>query len=96
MQIPVALGESNGGEIFWMYVSSNMAIYAIEMTRLEINGNLITLQPMSSQLFSEKDDFIMKYEVDQSSINSQSSIIVLREMWMWPTIPQQTLCSKQK
>ena len=62
VQIPVAPDEWNGGEIFWMCASSNMAIYAIDMTKLEVNGNLVTLQPGSSQLFS-KNDFIVKYEV---------------------------------
>ena len=45
MQIPVAIDESNGGEIYWMYVSANMGICAIEMTKLEVNGNLVRLQP---------------------------------------------------
>ena len=64
MQILVALDESNGGEIFWMCASSNMAIYAIEMIKFEVNGKLVTLQTASFQLFSEKEDFILKYEVD--------------------------------
>ena len=51
-----------------------MAIHAIEMTKLEVNGNLVTLQPGSSQLFS-KNDLIMKYEVEQSSMNSPSFIV---------------------
>ena len=46
-----------------------MAIYAIEISKLQVNGNLVMLQPGSSQLFS-LNDFIMKYEVDQSSMNS--------------------------
>ena len=70
MQILVALDESNGGENFSMCASSNMAVYAIEISKLEVNGNLVMLQPGSSQLFSEKKDFIMKYEVDQSSMDS--------------------------
>ena len=61
MQVSVALDESNGGEIFWICASSNMAVYAIEMTKLLVNGKLVTLQPRSSQLFDEKEDFIMKY-----------------------------------
>ena len=64
VQIQVALDESNGGEICQMCSSSNMAIYAIEMTKLEVNGNLVMLQPESFQLFSNKDDFIMKCEID--------------------------------
>ena len=44
MHIPVALDESNGGEIFLMCASSNMAVYAIEITRLEVIGKLVTLQ----------------------------------------------------
>ena len=66
VQIPVALDESNGTEIFWMCASSNMAGYAIEMTKLEIDGKLVTLHPGSSQLFDENEDFIMKYEVNQA------------------------------
>ena len=69
MQIPVALDESNEGEIFWMCASAHMAIYAIEMS------NRVTLQPGSSHLFSE-NDFSMKYEVDQSSMNLPSFIIL--------------------
>ena len=75
MQIPIALDESNGGEIFWMCGSSNMAVYAIEMTKLNINGKLVTLQPGSLQLYNEKEDVIMKYEVNQSSMNSPSFIV---------------------
>ena len=56
VQIPFALDESNGGEIFQMCASSNMVNYAKEMTKLEVNGNLVTLQTGSSQLFSEKED----------------------------------------
>ena len=37
VQIPVAL-ESNGSKIFWMCASANRAIYAIEMTKLEVNA----------------------------------------------------------
>ena len=75
MQIPVALDESNEGEIFWMCSSSNMAIYAIEMTKHEVNGKLVTLQPGSSQLFNENEEIIMKYEVNQSLMNSPSFIV---------------------
>ena len=68
VQIPVALNETNGGEIFWMCASANMAIYVIEMTKLELNGDLVMLQTGSFQLFSE-NELIMKYEVEQSSMN---------------------------
>ena len=51
-----------------------MAIYAIEMTKLEANIILVMLQPGSSEHFSE-NYVIMKYEVDQSSINSLSFIV---------------------
>ena len=44
VQIPVALDESNGDEIFWMHASSNMAGYAMEMMKLEVIGKLVTLQ----------------------------------------------------
>ena len=53
-----------------MCVTANMAIYAKEMTKIEVNGNLVTLQTENFQLFIEKDDFIMKDEVDQVSMNS--------------------------
>ena len=43
VQIPVALNETNEGEIFWMCASANMAIYVIEMTKLELNGDLVML-----------------------------------------------------
>ena len=56
VQTPVALNESNRGEISWMCASANMAVYAINMTKVEVNGNLVTLQPGSSQLFSENKD----------------------------------------
>ena len=58
-----------------MCASANMAICAIEMTKLEVNGNLVMLQPRSSQHFSDNDDFIIKYEDVQSSIISPSFII---------------------
>ena len=70
VQIPVAPDESNGGEIFWMCASSNIAVYATEITKLEVNGKLVTLQPGSSQLFSENENFIVKYDINQSSMNS--------------------------
>ena len=38
VQILFALDELNKGEIFWMCASSNMAVYAIEMTKLEVYG----------------------------------------------------------
>ena len=44
VQIPVAFDESIRGEIFWMYASSKTALYAIEMTKFEVNGKLVTLQ----------------------------------------------------
>ena len=68
VQIEVALDELNGGEIFWTNASSNIAVYVIEMTKHEVNGKLVILWPGSSQLFS-KNDLIMKYEVDKSSMN---------------------------
>ena len=42
-----------------MCASSNMAVNAIEMTKLEVNGKQETFQPGSSQLFDEKEDFMM-------------------------------------
>ena len=76
MQVPIALDDNNGGELFWMCTSADMTTYTIEMTKLEVNCNLVTLQPGSFQLFSE-NDLIMRYEVEQSSINSPSFIIFL-------------------
>ena len=58
-----------------MCVTANMAIYAKEMTKIEVNGNLVTLQTENFQLFIEKDDFIMKDEVDQVSMNSNSFVV---------------------
>ena len=36
MQVPVVFYGTYGGEIFRVRVSSNMAIYSIEMTKLEV------------------------------------------------------------
>ena len=75
-----------------------MSLFAIEMAKLEVNGTHVRLQPGSSQLFNEKEDFIMKYEIDQSSMKSSNFIVfhfILREMWMWLTIQHQMLCSTQ-
>ena len=58
-----------------MYSSPNLAIYAIKLTKLEVNINLVVLQPGSSQLISE-NDFIMKYEVEQSSMYLSSFIVI--------------------
>ena len=55
VQIPVALDATFVGEIFWMCASANMAINVIEMTKLEINCNLIALQP----------NVIMNYETNK-------------------------------
>ena len=52
-----------------------MTIYVIEMTKLEVHGELVTLQPGSFQLISENKDFIMKYEVSQTTMNSPSFIV---------------------
>ena len=71
LQIPVALDETNGGELFWMCALAHMAIYAIEMTKLEVNVTLVTTQTCSSQFFSEHD-LNMTYDVEQSSLNALS------------------------
>ena len=42
-QIPFASGEANGGKIFWMCATFNIAIYAMEMIKLEVNGKLVEL-----------------------------------------------------
>ena len=41
MQILVAIDETNGGELFQRCASANMAIYAVEMALLEVNGSLV-------------------------------------------------------
>ena len=74
MQIPVALDETNVGKIFWMCASANMAIYAIGMTKLEVNHNVVALHPGNSQ-FLGKNDLIMKYEVESSYMTSPSFIV---------------------
>ena len=51
-----------------------MAIHAMESTKHEVSGNLVTLQPGSSQLFS-KINAIAKYEVEKSS-NSPSCMVI--------------------
>ena len=56
-QIPFASGEPNGGKIFWMCATFNIAIYAMEMIKLEVNGKLVELQQGSFQLFNAKEDF---------------------------------------
>ena len=56
VQTPVALNGTNGGKMFLIYASASMAISAIEMTKLGVNGNLVVLQLGSY--------FIVKYEVD--------------------------------
>ena len=38
------LDETDKGETYQMCASANMAIYVKEMTKLEVNGNLVTLQ----------------------------------------------------
>ena len=53
--IPVALYRTNGGEVFRIFVSVSGAIFAIEMTKFEVNGNLIALQQDRIQLFSKND-----------------------------------------
>ena len=63
-QVSVALDCITVREIFRICVSVNMDIYAIEMTKLEVGGNLVASQRGSSQLFSEKN-VITKDEVEQ-------------------------------
>ena len=58
-----------------MCASSNIAVSAKEMTKLEVSGKLGTLQTGSTQYFDEKEDLIMKYEVDQSFVYSPSFIV---------------------
>ena len=75
VKIPVPLDESNGSGIFWIYALSNMTVCAIEITKLEVNVKLVTLQPRCSHFFSENKGFVMKYEADQSSMNLPSFIV---------------------
>ena len=44
--------------------------------KLEVNGNLVTLHPGCSQLFSENKDIIMKNDVDESFMNIMSIIVL--------------------
>ena len=81
MQIRVTLDESNGGQVFWMCASSNMAVYAIDMMKVVVSSKLVTLQPGSSQLFDKEEDLIMKYEVNQSFINTPSFIVFHYYLW---------------
>ena len=57
VQDPVVIDETNGGELFQLCASASMFIYAIKKTKLEVNGNLVTLQPDGSQLLSKNDLF---------------------------------------
>ena len=57
MQEPVVIDETNGDELFQLCASASMLIYAIKKTKLEVNGNQVTLQPDSSQLLSKNDLF---------------------------------------
>jgi hypothetical protein len=41
VQSSATLDESNGGELLLIHAISNMAIYAIVMTKLEINDKLV-------------------------------------------------------
>ena len=45
IQIPVAIDGTNLGNIFRMCALVNMVNYAIEMTKFEVSGNLVALQP---------------------------------------------------
>ena len=45
VQIPVALDQTNISEMFRMCASANMAIYAMKVTKLEVNDNLAAYQP---------------------------------------------------
>ena len=49
LQIPVGLDVSNGGGIFLMCSLSNMAYYAISITKLEVNDKLKVLHQGSSK-----------------------------------------------
>ena len=74
MQVPAVFDGTNGGEIFWVCVSINMTSYAIEKMKLEVNDNLVSLEPGSSHLFSENDVNINN-EVEQSSLYSSSLLV---------------------
>ena len=39
LRLDLALDGTSGGEIFRIYSSVKMAVYAIEITKLEVNGN---------------------------------------------------------
>ena len=74
VQVPLALDGNNCGKIFWMCASAHMAIYAIVITKFEINGNLVALEPGSPNLFGE-NYVIMNYEVKQNSIHSLTFMV---------------------
>ena len=76
-----------------MYASVNIAIYAIEIKNLEVSGDMIALQPGSSQSFHE-NDIIAKYEVEQSSDSLITELWMW--MWMWLTMPHLMLLLKIK
>ena len=67
VQIPVALDETNGDEIVWMCASANMAIYAIEITMLEVSGSFVTLQQgalnSSMEMISSPNVWFMKFRI---------------------------------
>ena len=75
------------GQMEMMYESVNMAIYSMEITKYKLSGHLVALQTGCSSLFS-KNDNITKMKLNKVSIHqvSSSSIIMLREMSMWPTV----------
>ena len=73
VQISVALDGTNGGEIFMLCASANVAVYAIEMKKVEVNSKMVSLLPECYQLFS-KNNNIAKIEVELSS-NSPGFIV---------------------
>ena len=71
MKIPVAPDGANESEIFRMCISGNMAIHAIEITTVQVSGNLVPLHPGSFNLFCKRDA-ITKYEMNKVLIHPVS------------------------
>ena len=80
VQISVKLDDTNGGEIFWMCASVNMAIYAREVTKLEVNAIwLHYIQVVLNFSIRMMPSWNMKLNrVSWIHPDSWSSIIVLR------------------
>ena len=61
-KIGVSENSTSGLIMFSMYGSVSFTLSAIEMTKLEINGNLFALQPRNCH-FNSKSNVITKFQV---------------------------------